>query len=119
MTPSLANWARWRDTVLRGCPVAAASVRTDGKHRPVRSANATRFCSVQCRCRRMVRYRSRVTGTNGSKGASRVAAQPARKQLILGALYRCTPKGLAKIGEVGKSQPCDRRDFPGPGRYAD
>ena len=32
--------ARWRDTVLLGCPVAAASVRTEGKHRPVRSAKA-------------------------------------------------------------------------------
>src|SRR3954470_6547944 len=38
-----------------------------------------------------------------SKGASGVAAQPARKRLILGALCRCTPKGLAKIGEVGEA----------------
>src|SRR3954471_1546096 len=66
MTPSWASWARWRDTVLLGCPVAAARVRTEGKQRPVRSANATRFCSVQCRCRRTVRYRSRVTGTKAS-----------------------------------------------------
>src|SRR3954447_17329235 len=84
MTPSLASCARWRDTVLRGCPVAAASVRTEGKHRPVRSAKATRFCNVQCRCRRTVRYRSRVTGTNESKAASGVAAQPARKRLDQG-----------------------------------
>src|SRR4051794_28381382 len=28
MTPASASCARWRDTVLRGCPVAAASVRT-------------------------------------------------------------------------------------------
>src|SRR4051794_17258470 len=39
-----------------------------------------------------------------SKRASGVAAQPARKRLALGALRLCTPKGLAKIGEVGKSQ---------------
>src|SRR3954454_25042156 len=39
-----------------------------------------------------------------SKGASGVAAQPPRKRLILGALCRCTPKGLAKFGEVGKSR---------------
>src|SRR3954471_18230494 len=39
-----------------------------------------------------------------SKGASGVAAQPARERLILGALCRYTPKGLAKFGEVGKSR---------------
>src|SRR3954452_5528552 len=44
-----------------------------------------------------------------SKGASGVAAQPARKRLTLGALCRCTPKGLAKIGEVGKDRSCQRR----------
>src|SRR3954451_19674830 len=104
MTPFAASCARWRDTVLLGCPVAAARVRTEGKHLPVRSAKLTRFCSVQCRCRRTVRYRSRVTGTNGSKGASGVAAQPTRKRLILGALHRCTPKGLAKIGGVKEAQ---------------
>src|SRR3954469_13360930 len=54
-----------------------------------------------------------------SKGASGVAAQPARKRLILGALCRYTPKGLAKFGEVGKSRYCHIRDLPGPGRYAD
>src|SRR3954470_764693 len=37
-----------------------------------------------------------------SKGASGVAAQPARKRLTLGALSRCTPKGLAKIGDLGE-----------------
>src|SRR3954470_279117 len=37
------------------------------------------------------------------KRASGVAAQPARKRLTLGALRRCTPKGLAKIGEVGEA----------------
>ena len=36
--------------------------------------------------------------------ASGVAAQPARKRLILGVLCRCTPKGLAKIGEVGEAR---------------
>src|SRR3954452_6651101 len=81
MTPSAASCARWRAIVLLGVPVAEASVLTEGKHRPVRSAKATRFCKVQCRCRRTVRYRSRVTGTNDSKRASGAAAQPARKQL--------------------------------------
>src|SRR5215211_491639 len=118
MTPSSVSWARWRDTVLLGCPVAAASVRTEGKHRPVRSANATRFCSVQCRCRRTVRYRSMVTGTNDSKRASGVAAQPARKRHASGALFRCTPKGLAKIGEVGEAHDCQIDEFPRPRRYA-
>src|SRR4051795_8614850 len=51
-----------------------------------------------------------------SKGASGVAAQPARKRLALGAPCRCTPKGLAKIGEVGKDQSCQRMIFPGLGR---
>src|SRR3954451_3230105 len=103
MTPSLASWARWRDTVLRGCPVAAASVRTDGKHRPVRSAKLTRFCSVQCRCRRTVRYRSRVTGTKGSKGASYGAAAPRRKAAAR-AQKPCGKKlALAKFGVVGEA----------------
>src|SRR3954454_11632670 len=53
------------------------------------------------------------------KRASGVAAQPTRKRLILGALYRCTPKGLAKIGEVGKALDRQIRYFPGLGRYAD
>src|SRR3954454_6501924 len=44
------------------------------------------------------------TGEIESKGVSGVAAQPARKRLILGAPRRCTPKGLAKIGEVGETQ---------------
>src|SRR3954470_22763812 len=35
----------------------------------------------------------------GSKRASGVAAQPTRKRLILGTPCRCTPKGLAKIGD--------------------
>src|SRR4051812_19581896 len=102
MTPASASCARWRDTVLLGCPVAAARVRTEGKQRPVRSAKLTRFCNVQCRCRRTVRYRSSVTGMNDSKEASGAAAQPARKRLTLGAPRRCTPKGLAKFGEVGE-----------------
>src|SRR3954469_7476838 len=51
-----------------------------------------------------------------SKGASGVAAQPARKRLTLGALCRCTPKGLAKIGEVGETLDCHTERFPGLGR---
>src|SRR3954452_20285642 len=39
-----------------------------------------------------------------SKGASEVAAQPAWKRLTLGALRRCTPKGLAKIGTVREAR---------------
>src|SRR3954465_8333601 len=100
MTPASASCARWRDTVLRGRPVAAASVRTEGKHRPVRSAKATRFCKVQCRCRRTVRYRSRMTGTNDSKRASGVAAQPAQKRHASDAPHPWQAKGLAKLGEV-------------------
>src|SRR3954470_4970903 len=46
------------------------------------------------------------------KRASGVAAQPARKRLALGALRLCTPKGLAKIGEVGKSLDRQIRDLP-------
>src|SRR5215211_388620 len=118
MTPSSVSWARWRDTVLLGCPVAAASVRTEGKQRPVRSANATRFCSVQCRWRRTLRYRSRVTGTNESKRASGVAAQPTRKRLALGALHPWQESGLAKISEFGEAQ-IAQSNFPGLGRYAD
>src|SRR4051795_7832122 len=48
-----------------------------------------------------------------SKEASGVAAQPARKRLTLGALCRCTPKGLAKIGGFGKSLDCYSEIFPG------
>src|SRR3954452_20972826 len=46
------------------------------------------------------------------KRASGVAAQPARKRLTLGALRRCTPKGLAKIGEVGKALDRQSDTFP-------
>src|SRR4051794_14559736 len=56
---------------------------------------------------------------NAGKAASGVAAQPARKRLILGALFRCTPKGLAKLGEVGEAHCRQANDFPGLGRYAD
>src|SRR3954463_4849720 len=117
MTPSSASWARWRDTVLRGVPVAAARMRTDGKHLPVRSANATRFCNVQCRWRRTVRYRSRVTGTKGSKVSLLGCSAPARKRLTLGALCRCTPKGLAKFGEVEEALACADECFPASSRY--
>src|SRR3954468_6648917 len=49
-----------------------------------------------------------------SKGASGVAAQPARKRLILGVLCRYTPKGLAKFGEVGKSRYSHISRLPAP-----
>src|SRR4051812_43296183 len=63
---------------------------------------------------------ARVCGKPGrtaeieSKGASGVAAQPARKRLTLGTLRLCTPKGLAKIGGFGKSLDCQTEIFPGP-----
>src|SRR5215208_3479524 len=103
MTPSAASWVRWRDTVLRGVPVAEARVLTEGKHRPARSAKAIRFCKVQCRCRRTLRYRSRVTGTNDSKRASGVAAQPAQKRHASDTPRPWQAKGLAKLGEVGEA----------------
>src|SRR3954467_14821790 len=103
MTPSWASWARWRDTVLLGCPVAAASVRTEGKQRPVRSANATRFCSVQCRCRRTVRYRSRVTGTKASMTAPWLLLQLAGSGAHRAKLAR-GKKALAIFAEVGKAR---------------
>src|SRR3954452_23581827 len=58
---------------------------------------------------RQTGHGARVCGKPGrtaeieSKRASGVAAQPARKRLILGTLHQCTPKGLAKIGKVGKA----------------
>ena len=52
-------------------------------------------------------------GDERSKGASGVAAQPARKRLILGALCRCTPKGLLNSAEFGKSLDCHVEIFPG------
>src|SRR3954451_22887076 len=52
-----------------------------------------------------------------SKGASGVAAQPARKRLALGALYRCTPKGLAKIGEMREARCRQTHEFPASSRY--
>src|SRR4051794_10879054 len=103
MTPASASCARWRDTVLLGCPVAAASVRTEGKQRPVRSANATRFCSVQCRWRRTVRYRSRVTGMNDSKRASGVAAQPARKRPFRAHVACSANLALESAGDFGEA----------------
>src|SRR4051794_1006899 len=112
MTPSAANCAKWRDTVLLGCPVAAARVRTEGKQRPVRSANATRFCSVQCRCRRTVRYRSRVTGTNESKAASGVAAQPARKRPVRAHVACGANLALESAGDLGEARPATE-EFPG------
>src|SRR5215210_3133840 len=54
-----------------------------------------------------------------SKGASGVAAQPARKRLTLAALCRCTPKGLAKIDEVGEAHCRQTNEFPGLSRHAD
>src|SRR3954465_7181699 len=114
MTPSLASCARWRDTVLLGCPVRAARVRTEGKHLPVRSANATRFCNVQCRCRRTVRYRSMVTGTKASMGPPGCSSTRPEAAGV-GRTSPVYAKGLAKIGEVGKSLDCQIRDF-GPGR---
>src|SRR3954470_21417972 len=118
MTPASASCARWRDTVLLGCPVAAASVRMEGKQRPVRSANATRFCKVQCRCRRTVRYRSRVTGMNESKKASGVAAQPARKRHALAAPRPWQAKGLAKFGKVEEALDRQIETSPASSRYA-
>src|SRR6478735_6383719 len=103
MTPSLASWVRCRDTVLLGVPVAFARVRTLGQHLPVRSANATRFCRVQCRWRRTVRYRSRVTGTKASMGPPGAAA-PARKRLALGTLHPWQESGLAKIRGFGEAR---------------
>src|SRR3954470_3172428 len=118
MTPSAASCARWRDTVLLGCPVVAASVRTDGKQRPVRSAKLTRFCSVQCRCRRTVRYRSMVTGTNGSKRASGVAAQPARKRPFWAHVACGANLALESAGDLGEAQSA-KIEIPGLAGYAD
>src|SRR3954451_7128446 len=112
MTPMRDSSVKWRDTVLLVDPACWASLRIDGKHRPARSANDTRHCIVQRRCGRNGRYRSMTAGTNGSKGASTGAAAPARKRLNLGAPYRCTPKGLAKIGEVGEARNCHIPNFP-------
>src|SRR5690242_13451935 len=56
---------------------------------------------------------------NAGKRASGVAAQPARKRLVLGTLCRCTPKGLAKIGELGEARSCDLPSFPVLAGYAD
>src|SRR3954452_19899691 len=103
MTPMRDSSVKWRDTVLLVDPACWASLRIDGKHRPARSANDTRHCIVQRRCGRNGRYRSMTAGTNGSKGASTGAAAPARKRLTSGALYRCTPKGLAKIRGFGEA----------------
>src|SRR4051812_42475258 len=120
MTPSLASCARWRDTVLLGCPVAAASTRTEGKQRPVRSAKLTRFCNVQCRCRRTVRYRSRVTGTNESKvclrgcGATRLEAdvQNTRRPWQESGLLRfAVSRKLAVAKQLASGQP-DYADPP-------
>src|SRR5690242_21890977 len=97
-------------------PACRANRRTLGKQRPAWSAKLTRHCIAQRRRGFSGRYRSKVTGTNESKRASGVAAQPTRKQLILGALYRCTPKGLAKIGELGEALDRQIIEFPEIGR---
>src|SRR3954447_2656327 len=102
MTPSSASLARWRDTVLLGVPVAAASVLTEGKHLPLRSANATRFCSVQCRWRRTVRYRSRVTGTKASIGSPLAAEAARRERLDLGAPRPWQESRLALTALLGE-----------------
>src|SRR3954453_22628510 len=102
MTPSWASWARWRDTVLLGCPVAEAIVRTEGKQRPVRSANATRFCKVQCRCRRTVRYRSRVTGTKVSMRRPPEGAVHPRSEAGAWAQSARGKTALAKFGEFAE-----------------
>src|SRR4051812_15589653 len=78
-------------------------MRTEGKHRPVRSANATRFCSVQCRCRRTVRYRSRVTGMKGSKAVSWGAAAPCSKA-VARAHEPYGKNWLAKFGEFAEDR---------------
>ena len=99
--------------MLLGCPVAAARVRTEGKHRPVRSANATRFCSVQCRCRRTVRYRSRVTGTKGEQSSSWGAAHPPGSSMHRAHLARGKQRGLPKLSGIWGSSRSPDRDFPG------
>ena len=96
----------------RGCGRRGSTVRC-GRRTP------TRFCSVQCRCRRTVRYRSRVTGTNESKGASGVAAQPARKRLASGTLRPWQERGLRKSARLGEARRCQTTSFPGFAGYAD
>src|SRR3954468_11741663 len=115
MTPSSASCARWRDTVLLGCPVHAAIILTEGKQRPVRSANATRFCNVQCRWRRTVRYRSRVTGTKASMELPELLQQPVGSGVHWAELAR-GKKALAKNSEVGKDRCRQTNDFPDSSR---
>ena len=102
-----------------GRPCGPARVRTEGKHRPVRSAKATRFCSVQCRWRRTVRYRSRVTGTNESKGASRAAEAPAGKRRRIGHTSPVARRRLRKSARSGKLVVARRTSFPASAGNAD
>src|SRR3954469_18948466 len=88
-------------------------MRTEGKQRPVRSAKLTRFCSVQCRCRRTVRYRSKETGTKASMAPSWAAKQPAGKRRALGAPYLWQETLLRKSAKYGKLVVARRR-FPRP-----
>src|SRR3954447_20921183 len=86
-----------------------AKVRTLGKHRPVWSAKLTRHCIAQRRRGFSGRYRSKVTGTKGSKRASGVAAQPAWKALAQDILCPWQESGLAKFGEIGEAPDASRR----------
>src|SRR3954451_20412625 len=81
-------------------PANAAKVRQVGQHRPVRSAKLTRHCIAQRKRGFSGRYRSKVTGTNGSKRASWVAAQPAWKRSASGTPRLWKETALAKEGDV-------------------
>ena len=67
-----------------------------------------------------MRYRSRVTGTNDSKRASGVAAQPARKRLALGTLRPWQANGACvKSASSGSSRSAKQSSFPGLAGMAD
>src|SRR3954447_25076101 len=97
--------------VLLDRPATAASLRQLGQHWPAVSANPTRHCSVKCRCRRTVRYRSKRTGTKASMTPPGAAA-PAWKRLALGTLLPQQESGLAKIGDFGETRLARDRVFP-------
>src|SRR3954471_17608385 len=103
MPPCRSGWRVSRSQARALCQSWAACLRDTGANRtgpvtlPRHTGQGARV-GGSGKCGRAGR-----TAEIESKGASGVAAQPARKRLILGTLFRCTPKGLAKIGEIGEA----------------
>src|SRR3954451_16580752 len=100
MPPCRPGWRVLRSQARALCQSAAAALRVMGANRtgPATLSRHTGHGAFFCATEKPGNAGEAVKVER--KIASGVAAQPARKRLALGTLYRCTPKGLANFGEV-------------------